>query len=326
MRIAILDDSQHVAERAADWNRLRARGATVDVLSAPMSPDEAAGRLAPYEVLVPMRERTPFPASLIERLPNLKLVALTGARSPSLDIAACTARGILVCNTGGGVETTASTSELAWALLLAAQRRLVQADAGMRAGRWHEDLPLGRSLEGATLGIVGLGKLGRRVAHYAKAFGMEVVAWSQNLTEEAAAEAGVRRVAKEELFATADAVSLHLVLSDRTRGIVGAPELAMMKDGAVLVNTSRGPLVDEAALLDALHRGRLIAALDVYAQEPLPADHPLRAAPNTVLAPHIGYGAWSTLGRFYGDSVDNILAWLDGAPIRVMNPGAGGAR
>ena len=321
-RIAILDDSQHIAERVADWDGLRARGATVDVLRAPMTPDEAAARLAPYEVLVPLRERTPFPASLIDRLPRLKLIALTGARSPSLDIAACTAKGVLVCNTGGGPETTASTSELTWALLLAARRRLAEADAGMRAGRWHEGLPVGRALEGQTLGIVGLGKLGRRVAHYAKAFGMEVVAWSQNLTAEAAAEAGARRVEKGELFATADAVTLHLVLSDRTRAIVGAPELAAMKDGAVLVNTSRGPLVDEAALLDALHGGRLVAALDVFAQEPLPADHPLRSAPNTVLAPHLGYGVWSTLGRFYGDSVENIAAWLDGAPIRVMNPDA----
>ena len=320
--IAILDDSQHVAEQAADWGSLRDRGATVDVLSETMTPDEAAARLAPYDVLVPMRERTPFPATLLRRLPRLRLIALTGARAPSLDVAACTAQGVLVCNTGGGVETTASTSEMAWSLLLAAQRRLAQADANMRAGRWHEDLPIGPALEGQRLGVVGLGKLGRRVAHYGQAFGMEVVAWSQNLTDEAAAEAGVRRVSKEELFATADAVSLHLVLSDRTRGVVGAPELNAMKRGAVLVNTSRGPLVDETALLEALHGGRIVAALDVFATEPLPADHPLRTAPNTVLTPHLGYSAWSTLRRFYGDSVENILAWLDGAPIRVMNPEA----
>ncbi len=322
IHIAILDDSQHVALQAADWDRLRQRGVTIDVLSEPMTPDGAAARLAGYDVLVPTRERTPFPAALIDRLPRLKLIALTGARAPTLDVAACTARGILVCNTGGGVETTASTSELAWALLLAAKRHLAKADANMRAGRWHEDLPIGPSLEGQRLGIIGLGKLGRRVAHYGRAFGMEIVAWSQNLTEEAAAEAGARRVTKEELFATADAVSLHLVLSDRTRGIVGASELAAMKPGAVLVNTSRGPLVDQAALLEILESGRIIAALDVYAQEPLPADHPLRTVPNTVLTPHLGYSAWPTLRRFYGDSVENILAWLDGAPIRVMNPEA----
>ena len=321
-RIAILDDSQHVALRAADWTPLRARGASIDVLRETMAEDEAAETLAGYDVLVPMRERTPFPATLLSRLPKLKLIALTGARSPSLDISACTSRGVLVCNTGGGAETTASTSELTWALLLAAFRSLPRGDALMRSGGWHEELPLGQSLEGKRLGILGLGKLGRRVAHYGNAFGMEVVAWSQNLTDEAAVAAGATRVTKEELFATSDAISLHLVLSARTRHIVGAAELGAMKPGAVLVNTSRGPLVDEAALLDVLHRREIVAALDVYAREPVPGDDPIRSAPNTVLTPHLGYCSWPTIGRFYGDSVENILAWLDGAPIRVMNPEA----
>jgi phosphoglycerate dehydrogenase-like enzyme len=311
-----------VALQAANWELLRARGAAIDVVDGPMTAGEIADRLAPYDVLVPLRERTPFPAALLARLPRLRLIALTGARAPTLDIAACTRRGILVCNTGGAVETTASTSELTWALLLAAMRDLPRAETLMRTGGWHEDLPLGRSLEGQRLGIVGLGKLGTRVARYGQAFGMEVVAWSQNLTDETARVAGARRVTKDELFATSDAISLHLVLSDRTRHIVGAVELAAMKHGAILINTSRGPLVDEAALIETLRAGRIIAALDVFAQEPLPRDHPLRGLPNTVLTPHLGYCSGPTLRRFYGDSVENILAWFDGAPIRVVNPDA----
>ena len=321
-RIAILDDSQHVALRAADWTPLRERGAIIDVFDKAMDQDEAAEMLAGHEVIVPMRERTPFPATLLCRLPGLKLIALTGSRSPSLDLAACTKQRVLVCNTGGGSETTASTSELAWALLLAAFRGVPRADTLMRSGGWHEGLPIGQSLEGKRLGIVGLGKLGRRVARYGQAFGMDVVGWSQNLTVEAAATAGARRVTKEELFATSDAISLHLVLSDRTRHIVGAAELGAMKRGAVLVNTSRGPLVDEAALLAVLHQRVIVAALDVYGREPVPADDPIRSAPNTILMPHQGYSAWPTISRFYGDSVENILAWIDGAPIRVMNPEA----
>ena len=321
-RIAILDDSQNVALQAADWATLRAKGAAIDVLHEPMTQDEAAERLAGYDVLVPMRERTPFPATLLSRLPKLKLIALTGARSPSLDIVACTNQGVIVCNTGGGEETTASTAELTWALLLAAVRSVPKGNALMHAGGWHEGLSLGQSLEGKRLGIVGLGKLGQRVAQYGDAFGMDVVAWSQNLTDEAAAAARAKKVTKAELFATSDAVSLHLVLSDRTRNIVGAAELGAMKPGAVLVNTSRGALVNETALLDVLNQRKIIAALDVYAREPVPVDDPIRSAPNTVLMPHQGYSAWPTISRFYGDSVENILAWLDGAPVRVMNPDA----
>lgn len=322
-KIAILDDSQHVALDAADWDGLRDRGIEIVVMSEPFaSEDAAAVALASFDAIVPMRERTPFPASLIARLPKLRFIALTGGRAPTLDIAACTQHGVLVCNTGGGDLVTASTSELTWALLLAAQRHLPQADALIRAARWHESLPMGETLEGKRLGIVGLGKLGARVARLGLAFGMDVVAWSQNLTDEAAAAGGARRVSKEELFATSDAVTLHLVLSDRSRGIVGASELSAMKQGAVLVNTSRGPLIDEAALLTALHGGRITAALDVFGQEPLPADHPLRSAPNTVLSPHLGYSTWPVMSRFYQDSVENIAAWLDGAPIRMLNPDA----
>ncbi len=322
-RVAVLDDSQALALAAAPWERLRARDVAVAVFSEPFGSEDAAARaLADFDVLVPMRERTAFPASLVQRLPRLRLVALTGGRAPTLDIAACTARGVLVCNTGGGELSTASTSELTWALLLAAARRVPQADALMRGGGWHAGLPVGQTLEGKRLGVVGLGRLGTRVARIGLAFGMEVVAWSQNLTEAAAAAAGVRRVAKEDLFATSAAVTLHLVLSERTRGLVGHAELAAMKPGAILVNTSRGPLMDEAALLASLRAGRIVAALDVFAREPLPADSPLRRAPNTILTPHLGYSTLPVMHRFYGDSVENILAWLDGTPIRVLNPEA----
>ena len=324
-KVAVLDDSQAVAAGAAPWDQLRERGVAVDIFAAPFGSEEATARaLADFEVLVPMRERTAFPAGLIAALSRLRLIALTGGRAPTLDIEACTARGVLVCHTGGGEFSTGSTAELTWALLLAAARRIPQADALMHSGGWHGGLPLGQRLAGKRLGVVGLGKLGTQVARYAQAFAMEVVAWSQNLTDEAAAAVGVRRVGKDELFATSDAVTLHLVLSDRTRDIVGEAELAAMKPGAILVNTSRGPLVDEAALLKSLRAGHITAALDVYAREPLPSDSPLRSAPNTILTPHLGYSTTPVIERFYRDSVENILAWLDGHPIRVMNPEAVG--
>lgn len=323
VRVAILDDSQHAAWGSADWSRLSDRGVELQVFDRPFSGEEAAATaLQGFDVIVPMRERTPFPGSLIGRLGRLKLIALTGARAPTLDLAACTARGVLVANTGGAGEVNAAAAEMTWALILAASRALTQADRLIRDGGWHEGLPLGDALEGRTLGVVGLGKLGQRVARYAKAFGMDVVAWSQNLEAAAAAAHQVRAVSKAELFAVSDIVSLHLVLSERTRGVVGAGEIEAMRPGALLVNTARGPLVDEAALVAALQAGRIRAALDVFAAEPLPGDHPLRSCPNTVLAPHLGYSTQAVFQRFYGDSVENILAWLDGAPIRVMNPEA----
>jgi phosphoglycerate dehydrogenase-like enzyme len=320
-KIAILDDSQNVAGASADWARLKGR-ADVMILREPFPSEEAtAATLAPFDILVPMRERTPFPASLINRLPKLRMIALTGPRSPSLDIAACTARGIVVCNTGGE-HSSAATAELTFGLVLAGARGLGDAHANMRNGLWHESLPMGFALSGKTLGIIGLGKLGLKVARYAQAFGMSVVAWSQNLTTEAAAAAGCRRVEKDELLAAADVVTIHLVLSDRTRGLIGARELGLMKPGAMLVNTSRGPIVDELALLSALNAGRIRAALDVYDREPLPADHPLRKAPNLMLAPHLGYGSDAVFQQFYGESLENIEAFLADAPIRVMNPEA----
>ncbi len=321
MKLAILDDYQKLALKSADWDRLRRRGLEISVFhEAFSSRADAAAGLAPFEVLVLMRERTPFPRQLIEKLPNLKFMALTGLRSASLDLAACTARGVPVSNTRAG-STSAVTAEFCFLLMLAAARDLAKAERGMREGRWHEGISGGVVLEGKRLGLVGLGKLGSRVAGYAKAFGMEVVAWSQNLTPERAAEAGTKMVSKEELFRTADFVSIQLVLSDRSRGLVGAADLALMKPTAILVNTSRGPIVDERAMLEALREGKLAhAALDVYDTEPLPADHPLRGMDNVTLSPHLGYVSEDVYRTFWGDCVENVESWLDGKPIRVINP------
>lgn len=323
MKLAILDDYQRLALGCADWMRLRNRGLEIAVFhEAFASRDDAAAKLAPFEVLVLMRERTPFPRQLIERLPELRFIALTGMRSASLDLQACSARRIPVSHTGPG-RTGAVTAELAFGLIIAAARDFARAERNMRAGRWHENLRGGTILEGKRLGVVGLGKLGGRVAGYARAFGMDVVAWSQNLTRERAAEAGAALVSRKELLKTSDFVTLHLVLSERTRGLIGAPELALMKPGAVLVNTSRGPIVDEKALLEALGSGRLAhAALDVYDREPLPADHPLRKLQNVTLLPHLGYVSEEVYASFWGDCIENVEAWLDGKPIRVVNPEA----
>ena len=321
LKLAILDDYQRLAERSADWGRLRRRGVEVSVFHEAFgSADDAAAKLAPFEVLVLMRERTPFPRALIERLPNLKYISMTGMRSASLDLAACSARRIPVSHTRAG-STSAVTAEFCFLLMLAAARDLAKAERGMRAGRWHEGIAGGVVLEGKRLGLVGLGKLGGRVAGYAGAFGMDVVAWSQNLTAERAAQAGATMVTKEELFRTADFVSIQLVLSDRSRGLVGAADLALMKPTAILVNTSRGPIVDEKAMLAALQSGRLAhAALDVYGTEPLPADHPLRKLENVTLSPHLGYVSEDVFRTFWGDCVENVEAWLDGKPVRILNP------
>ncbi len=320
-KVAILDDSQGVAAVSAEWARLKGKAELV-ILSEPFaSQDAAAVALKGCQIVVPMRERTAFSASLIAKLPDLRMIALTGARAPTLDIAACTRHKILICNTAGD-RVTPATSELAFGLILACARRIPEADAAMKRGGWHDSLGMGFSLAGKTLGIVGLGRLGSRVAGYGRAFGMNVVAWSQNLTEEAASAAGCIRVSKDELFSTSDAISLHLVLSDRSRGIVGGHELSLMKSGAILVNTARGPLVDGEALLAALHSGRLLAGLDVFDQEPLPTDHPLRMAPNVILTPHLGYSTAAVFQQFYGESLENVQAFLAGSPIRMVNPEA----
>ncbi|MBV8523894.1 MAG: D-2-hydroxyacid dehydrogenase family protein [Acetobacteraceae bacterium] len=317
--IAVLDDWQRVAGGSADWSALQGR-AELTFLHEPFADeDDAATKLAGFEVVLLLRERTPFPASLIDRLPKLRMIGATGARTPSLDLAACTRRGVLVCNTGGQ-KSGSSTAELALGLMIAAARRIPAGDRSIRTGSFQERVPPGIALEGRTLGVIGLGRIGSKMARYGSALGMHVLAWSQNLTEEQAQAAGARLVAKQELLAEADVVSLHLVLSDRTRGIISATDIAQMKPGAILVNTSRGPLVDEQGLLAALQAGHIVAALDVYNAEPLPAGHPLRSLPNTVLTPHLGYAVREVFSQFYRESIENVLAFLEGNPIRVANP------
>jgi len=320
-RIAVLDDWQGVAGQSADWSRLSQR-AELTFFEQPFDGENAVAQaLAEFDIIVAMRERTRFPASLIARLTRLRMIALTGARSWTMDMEACTARGIVVSHTAGQ-QSTPATAELTLGLLLAAARLIPTADASIRAGGFQNGVPAGTVLEGRTLGVIGLGKIGSRMARYGHALGMQVLAWSQNLTADKAQAAGARPVDKPTLLAESDAITLHVVLSDRTRGILAAEDLARMKPGAILVNSSRGPLVDEAALLERLRSGKLIAALDVYAQEPLPAGHPLRSAPNTVLTPHLGYCTREVYGQFYSESIDNVLAFLDGKPIRVLNPEA----
>jgi phosphoglycerate dehydrogenase-like enzyme len=318
-RIAVLDDWQAIARTSADWSDLQRR-AEVVFFEQPLGALDATARaLAEFDILLAMRERTAFPAALVQRLTRLRMLNVTGSRTRSLDLDACTARGILVCSTGGE-RSGAATAELALGLLLAATRHIAHAAASTRAGGFQSGVPVGRVLEGRTLGIVGLGRIGARMARYGLALGMQLLAWSQNLTREKARAADARLVEKAELLAESDAVSLHLVLSDRTLGILGAADLARMKPGAILVNTSRGPLVDEQAMLERLRAGKLIAALDVYGEEPLPADHPLRSLPNVVLTPHLGYCTHEVYTQFYRESIENALAYLDGKPMRALNP------
>jgi phosphoglycerate dehydrogenase-like enzyme len=307
VRIAVLDDYQGVAMKLADWSGIRAR-ADVDVFSDHLSDaDDVAARLLPYDVLCVMRERTPLGAALLERLPNLKLIASTGPRNASIDSKAAAARGIAVVHTG---YFGSPTVELTWALILAISRHLVAEAGAVRSGGWQRSI--GDDLSGKTLGIIGLGNLGSQVARIGLAFGMQVLAWSQNLSAEKAAAAGAALVSKEELLQRADIVSVHLVLSERTRGLIGAAELALMKRSARLVNTSRGPILVEAALLAALQAGQIAgAAIDVYDVEPLPADHPYRQMDNLLATPHIGYVSRGLYERFYRDTVANVTAWLD---------------
>jgi phosphoglycerate dehydrogenase-like enzyme len=319
-KIAVLDDWQGVARDSADWSPLMARAELVFFAAAFDSEDDAVAKLADFDIVLSMRERTPLPASLINRLPKLRMLGITGARNLSCDVEACTAQGVMVCNTQGSVASEAATAELALGLLLAAARAIPGGDANIRAGRFQEGLPVGISLAHKTIGVIGLGRLGSHMARYCRALNMTVLGWSQNLTPEQAEAAGATYVPKEELLARSDAVSIHLVLSQRSRGLIGAADLARMKPGAILINTSRGPIVDEAALVAAVQAGRIVAALDVYDREPLPADHPLRRASGTVLTPHLGYGVQETWALFYPQSVENALAFLDGKPVRVMNP------
>lgn len=307
VKIAVLDDYQGVALEMADWSPLAGR-AEVTVFRDHLSePDAIVRRLEPFDVICVMRERTPLTRAIIERLPRLRLIASTGAANASIDLAAARERGIPVAHTG---YTSHGAIELTWALLLAAVRSIPAEVDSVRGGGWQ--VAVGGDLAGRTLGLVGLGRIGSAMARIGRAFTMDVIAWSANLTGEKAAEAGARLVAKDVLFRTADIVSLHLVYSERTRAIVGAAELALMKSSAWLVNTSRGPLVDEAALLEALRAKRIAgAALDVFATEPLPPDHPLRTLPNVVATPHVGFVTRHAYQTFYRDTVRNIVDWLD---------------
>lgn len=315
LSVAILDDYQSVARDLADWSRLPP-GSALTVFDQPFADlESAAAALAPFDVLVIMRERTPFPAALIDRLPALKLLVTTGARNNAIDLNACAARGIPVSGTG---MVGTPTAELTWGLILALAKRITVEERALRAGQWQTGLTDG--LAGRRLGLVGLGKLGTQVARVGQAFGMEVAAWSPNLTDERAAAAGVARLDKAELFASSDVVSVHLVLSERTQGVVGAAEFAAMKPTGLFVNTSRAGLVDEAALMAALREGRIGGAgIDVFPVEPLPADSPWRDLPNTVLTPHLGYVTRQNYAVFYRDALDDILAWQAGAPVRLLS-------
>jgi phosphoglycerate dehydrogenase-like enzyme len=313
-RIAVLDDYQSVASTYADWSRLPEPVEVVEFADHVADEDALVARLQPFDVVVAMRERTPFPREVLERLPDLKLLVTTGMRNKSIDVEAAVERGIVV--TGTGIPGTA-TAELTWGLILAVLRHIPQEDAAVRAGGWQHTL--GGDLAGARLGVVGLGRLGSQVAKVGQAFGMDVVAWSQNLTDERAAEHGVRRVEREELFATSDVVTVHLLWSKRTRGLIGADDFARMKPTAIFVNTSRGPIVQEQALIDALRNGTIAGAgLDVYDREPLPPDHPIRTLPRTVLTPHLGYVTRGTYEVFYGEAVEDVAAWMRGEPIRTL--------
>jgi phosphoglycerate dehydrogenase-like enzyme len=318
LKIAIIDDWQDVARTSADWSRLATRAELIFFTDAFGSEDDAARALADFDIVLTMRERTAFPESLIRRLPKLRMIAITGPSNPTVDVEACTRQGVTVCNTPRS-EALYSTAELALGLMIAAARAIPAADRAMRAGGFQFGVPVGIGLAGKTLGIVGAGRLGARLARYALALDMKVIAWSPNLTAEKAQEAGAVLVGRSDLMSGADVISVHMVLSPRTRGLIGAEDIARMKQGAILINTSRGPLVDEAALVAAVQAGKIIAALDVYDTEPLPQDHPLRATDHAVLTPHLGYGIDETWRQFYPQSVENAEAFLDGAPIRVVN-------
>jgi phosphoglycerate dehydrogenase-like enzyme len=315
MKIVVLDDYQRVARSYGPFDSLP--DAEVEVLHEHVTGlDELARALRGAEVVVAMRERTPFPAEVFANAPDLRLLITTGMKNASIDLAAAAAHGVTVCGTAAA-SSARNTAELTWALILACRRRVVTEDRALREGRWQTTI--GADLAGTTLGVLGLGRLGVQVARIGQAFDMRVIAWSQNLTPERAEAAGATLVSRDELFAESDVLSVHLKLSERTVGLVGAAELAAMKPSAILVNTSRGPIVDEAALVTALTAGSIAGAgLDVYDVEPLPAGNPLRGAPNTVLLPHLGYVTDATYRAWFEQIVENIAAWRSGTPVRVL--------
>jgi phosphoglycerate dehydrogenase-like enzyme len=320
-RVAVLDDYQRRAGGFADWASL---GPEVQVVffTVGIGSDQLAGALADFDVLVLMRERTAFPRSVLQRLPRLRLLVTTGMRNASVDVGYLNQRGVVVSGTGGSAGDPApgvpSTAEVAWALILAVCKRVTIEDRAIRDGHWQLGLPV--TLAGATLGLAGLGHLGTAMVGPARAFGMDVIGWSQNLTDDGAASAGVRAVSKAELLTASDVLSIHLVLSYRTRGLFQAADLKMMKPTAVLINTSRGPIVDERALIAALRDGTIAGAgLDVYDTEPLPAGHELTTLHNVVLLPHLGYVSEAGFRHMYGQVVEDITAFLAGSPVRVLS-------
>ena len=314
MRIAVLDDYQDVARDMADWSRLERDHEVTFFHDAYEGLEGFAGRLQGYDVLGVMRERSPIKRDLLERLPDLKLIATAGMRNAAIDLDFCKERGIAVCGTQNSAD---ATPELAWGHIISLARNIHTENQRMREGGWITTL--GLDLSGKTLGIVGLGRLGRRMAEIGRAFNMAVIAWSHNLTAESAAEVGAERVEKDELFRRSDFITIHYKLGDRSRGLVGERELGLMKRSAYLVNTSRGPIVDTGALLAALEGGRIAGAgIDVYDEEPLAPDHPIRRAPRTLLTPHLGYVTDGCYGAFYGQMVESIERWIAGDPVRVL--------
>jgi phosphoglycerate dehydrogenase-like enzyme len=315
VRAAILDDYQNVAMGFADWSPV-AKDVEIKVFNKPFAgQDQAIKALQGFAIIIGMRERTPFPRKMIEALPDLKLLITTGARNNSFDIKACAERGITVCGTG---SVGSPTTGIAFGLMLELTRRIGFENARLKAPEaWQ--VTIGRDLEGLTLGILGLGRLGQRSATVGKAFGMNTIAWSQNLTAEKAEAAGVQLVSNEDLFRKADIVTIHLVLSDRSRGLVGAKELGLMKKTSYLINTSRGPIVDERSLIAALQAKSIAGAgLDVFDTEPLPLDHPFRKLDNVVITPHLGYVSEQNYRKYFPDIVEDIRAWLNGKPVRVI--------
>jgi phosphoglycerate dehydrogenase-like enzyme len=326
LRIVALDDYQGLVERLGVAERLAGelQGAGLDgelagfelvAVREHLTGEALTGALAGAQVVVAMRERTRFDRALLSALPDLQLLVTTGMRNAAIDLAAADERGVTVCGTAG--PPTANTAEIAWGLILSVLRHIPEEDAGVRAGGWQRTV--GRDLLGARLGLVGLGRIGHQMARIAAGFEMDVVAWSQHLDPAVAAAAGVQAVSKEELFATSDVVSVHVVLSDRSRGLIGEPELRLMQSSAVLVNTSRGPIIDKPALLRALEQGWIAGAgLDVFDTEPLPADDPLRTVPRVVLTPHLGYVTERTMDYWYDEIAQGIAAWQRGTPVRVI--------
>jgi len=314
IRVAVLDDYQDAALEMADWSVLPPE---VEVTVFPdhlADPEALVERLLPFEIICPMRERTPFPAALIQRLPNLKLLATTGSWNAAIDMKAAEEHGVTVCGTSGAVH---ATPEFSWALIMALVRNIPSEIQSVRTGGWQ--VGLGGDLKGRTIGILGLGNIGTAIARYARAFEMEVIAWSQNLTPEKAEADGAKLVSKDELLDRSDIVTIHQVLSQRTRDLIGARELALMKPTAFLINTSRGPIVNEPALIDALQRGVIAgAALDAFEEEPLPQGHPFRTLPNVLATPHIGYVSGDMYRMFFSQTVENIAAFLAGSPTRVI--------